>query len=82
MATVLVPARDDLLSAWVRDAMSASRPRGMASSKRPGGIRFAFYGRLSTVEFAPTCDTTPEPSAVTRRSFAHAVDCTSEVPPW
>src|SRR3954453_21350073 len=29
----------------------------------------------------PTCDTTPVPSAVTRKSFAHAVDCTSEVPP-
>jgi hypothetical protein len=30
---------------------------------------------------APTCDTTPAPPAVTRRSFDQAVDCTSEVPP-
>jgi site-specific DNA recombinase len=51
MATVLVSARNDLLSAWARDTTAASRPRGFSTSKRHGGIRFAFYGRLSTVEY-------------------------------
>jgi site-specific DNA recombinase len=51
MATVLVPARDDLLSAWVRETTSAPRLRGMPASGCRTGIRFAFYGRLSTVEY-------------------------------
>jgi site-specific DNA recombinase len=66
VATVLVSTRDDRLAAWVRDAQSAPRLRGLPASECRGGIRLAFYGRLSTVEY--------QDAASSRRWQDNAVD--------
>ena len=50
MATTLISGCDDLLETWV-NSDRAVRVRGSPGSDAVGGLRFAFYGRISTVEF-------------------------------
>lgn len=52
MATASVAAGDDLLAAWLRDSASVvPRLRGRRAVSPADRIRFAFYGRMSTVEY-------------------------------
>jgi hypothetical protein len=61
--------------------MHRQRPRPSQRAGHTASVRPARSAGIRN-SAAPTCDTTPVPSAVTRRSFDHAVDRTSEVPPW
>ena len=48
----IAPTQDEgLLSAWVGQQRAATRLRGQPRPAAVGGLRFAFYGRISTAEF-------------------------------
>jgi len=51
-AMTIVPTQDeDLLAAWAGQQPAATRIRGQQRSTVASGLRFAFYGRISTADF-------------------------------
>jgi hypothetical protein len=51
MTTPTVIDQVDVLAGWLADRPARVRVRGPATVVAAGGLRFAFYGRMSTVEY-------------------------------
>jgi site-specific DNA recombinase len=48
---VMTPPAADLMDAWLTSRPASARVRGQSQKAPAGALRFAFYGRMSTVEY-------------------------------